>query len=80
MLTVEKDSNLLFTDYKESGFSAAFLYLESISALAEFATRIETVLAVSGCVNNSLAINRLTQTVARSFSETPALFFIKRKS
>jgi len=51
-----------------------------MSALAEFATRIVTVLAVSGCANNSLAKYRLTQTVARSFSETAALFLIKRKS
>ena len=80
MLATETDSNLWFTDYKESGFSETLLHLECISALAEFATRIETVLAVSGCVNNSLAKIRLTQTVARSFAETPALFFIKRKS
>ncbi len=80
MLASETDSNFWFTDCKESGFSETLLYLECISALAEFATRIVTVLAVSGCDNNSLAKNRLTQTVARSFSETPALFLIKRKS
>jgi len=53
---------------------------EYMSALAEFATRIVTVLAVSGCANNSLAKYRLSQTVARSSSETTALFLIKSKS
>jgi hypothetical protein len=47
---------------------------------AEFATRIVKVLAVSGCANNSLARYRLAQAVARSFSETTALFLIKSKS